>query len=69
MSEVNREVTVIYCSDDDLELYQKKHSFEVNDYGDMVIPPDFKEGKTIVALCDGDIKILNSIGDRLISQY
>ena len=48
MSEVNREVTVIYCSDDDLALYQKKHSFEVNDYGDMVIPQILKKVKLLL---------------------
>ncbi|RHW77535.1 TIGR02922 family protein [Colwellia sp. RSH04] len=68
MSEAKRVVTVIYCSDSDLGLFRKKQSFAVNDFGEMIIPQDFKQGKTIVALCDGDVNILNSIGDRLVSQ-
>jgi hypothetical protein len=35
----------------------------------MIIPDNFKFGKTIVAVCDGNINVINSIGDRLVSGY
>lgn len=69
MSEAKRKVTVIYCCDDDLSLYRKTRSFNLNAYGDMIIPQDFKRGKTIVAVCEGEIDVINSIGDRLIAEF
>jgi uncharacterized protein (TIGR02922 family) len=69
MGEAKRKVTVIYCCDDDLAIYRKTQSFNLNAYGDMIIPQDFKRGKTIVAMCDGDIDIINSVGDKLVDEY
>jgi uncharacterized protein (TIGR02922 family) len=69
MSEAKRKVTVIYCCDDDLSLYRKTRSFNLNAYGDMIIPQDFKRGKTIVAVCDGEINVINSIGDKLVEEF
>ncbi|MFQ3264176.1 MAG: hypothetical protein ACI9U5_000038 [Colwellia sp.] len=69
MSEVKRTVTVIYCCDDDLAMYRKTENFNLNAYGDMVIPHDFERGKIIVAVCDGDIDITNSVGDKLLEEY
>ena len=69
MCEAKRKVTVIYCCDDDLALYRKTQSFNLNAYGDMIIPLDFKRGKTIVAVCDGEIDVINSVGDKLVAEY
>ncbi|KGJ90444.1 TIGR02922 family protein [Colwellia psychrerythraea] len=69
MSEAKRKVTVIYCCDDALELYRKTQSFKLNAYGDMIIPQDFKRGKTIVAVCEGEVDVINIIGDRLVKEY
>lgn len=69
MSEVKKKVTVIYCCDEELTMYRKIQNFKINAYGDMIIPQDFQKGKTIVALCEGEIDILNSDGDKLVSEY
>jgi len=69
MSAAKRKVTIIYCCDNDLAMYRKTQIFNVNAYGDMIIPQDFKRGKTIVAVCDGEINIINSVGDRLVEEY
>ena len=69
MSEAKRKVTVIYCCYDDLAMYRKTQSFNLNAYGDMIIPQDFKRGKTIVAVCEGEVDIINSVGDKLIGEY
>ncbi|WP_232771518.1 TIGR02922 family protein [Colwellia sp. 12G3] len=45
MGEAKRKVTVIYCCDDDLAMYRKTQSFNLNAYGDMIIPQEFKRGK------------------------
>ncbi|GAA0813866.1 hypothetical protein GCM10009111_09850 [Colwellia asteriadis] len=69
MGEAKRTVTVIYCSDGELELFRETQRFALNFYGDMIIPERYKRGKTIVAVCEGEVEILNSIGDRLIAEY
>jgi uncharacterized protein (TIGR02922 family) len=69
MCENTRKVTVIYCCDGELELFRTTQSFNLNEYGDMIIPESFKRGKTIVAVCEGEVEIINSIGDRLVAEY
>ncbi|AAZ27731.1 TIGR02922 family protein [Colwellia psychrerythraea] len=69
MCEAKRKVTVIYCCDNELALYRKTQSFNINAYGDMIIPQEFKRGKTIVAVCEGDIDVINSVGDKLVNEY
>ena len=67
MSTQQRKVTVIYYSDEGLELHQKVKIFEQNNDGRVVISHAFKQGKSIVAVCDGEVEILNKIGDRILS--
>lgn len=67
MSTQQRKVTIIYYRDDGLELHHKVKVFEQNDEGRVIIPPAFKDGKSIIAVCDGEIEILNKIGDRILS--
>ena len=68
MSEAKKKVTVIYCCDNDLAMYRKTQSFNLNAYGDMIIPQDFKRGKTIVAVCEGDVNVINSVGEKLVGE-
>ena len=67
MAALQRKVTIIYYSDGGLELHHKVETFTQNDDGRVVIPPVFKEGKSIIAVCDGEIEILNKVGDRILS--
>jgi len=60
-----RTVTVIYYCDTSLELLHETHDFEQNIHGRVILPEIFKEGKSIIAVCDGEIKILNKLGDRI----
>ena len=69
MSEANRKITVIYCCDNKLELYRETMDVNDNSYGDMVIPKDFRAGKTIVAVCEGEINILNSVDNKLVANF
>ena len=62
-----RKVTIIYYCDDGLELHHKAKTFDQNDEGRVIIPQAFKEGKSIIAVCDGEIEILNKVGDRILS--
>ena len=62
-----RKVTIIYYSDDGLELHHKVKDFDQNMEGRVIIPKSFKEGKSIIAVCDGEIETLNKVGDRILS--
>jgi uncharacterized protein (TIGR02922 family) len=67
MSTLQRKVTIIYYSDEGLELHHKVKIFEQNNDGRVIIPQAFKQGKSIIAVCDGDVEILNKLGDRILS--
>lgn len=62
-----RKVTIIYYQDDGLELHHKVQTFEQNQDGRVIIPQTFKSGKSIIAVCDGEVEILNKVGDRILS--
>lgn len=61
-----RQVTVIYYHVDSLELQHKVATFPENESGRVVISQSFKEGKSIIAVCNGEVEILNKIGDRIL---
>tara|TARA_B110000881_G_C18082703_1_gene274354 strand:+ start:173 stop:382 length:210 start_codon:yes stop_codon:yes gene_type:complete len=69
MCKSNRKITVIYCCDNKLELYRETMNANDNSHGKTVIPEDFSDGKTIVAICEGDVNILNSINDKLVTHF
>ncbi len=60
-------VTIIYYNENCLELNHTVKEYPKNESGRVVIPQEFKEGKSIVAVCLGEITILNKIGDRVMS--
>jgi uncharacterized protein (TIGR02922 family) len=67
-SEIHKTVTVIYYSESSLELLHEIRDFYKAQNGRVVIPESFKRGKSIVAVCDGEVNILNKIGDRILSM-
>lgn len=62
-----RKVTVIYYSDNSLELLHEVETFLQNEQGRVIIPESFKEDKSIIAVCDGEVDIINKVGDRILS--
>jgi uncharacterized protein (TIGR02922 family) len=67
MTTQQRTVTIIYYQDDGLELHHKVKTFAQNDEGRVIIPQSFKDEKSIIAVCDGEVEILNKVGDRILS--
>lgn len=67
MTTLQRQVTIIYYRDDGLELHHKVKTFPQNDEGRVIISQEFKEGKSIIAVCEGEVEILNKVGDRILS--
>jgi uncharacterized protein (TIGR02922 family) len=61
------QVTIIYYQVESLELLHEVKSFPKNQHGRVVLPAEFKKGKSIIAVCEGEITILNKVGDRILS--
>ena len=57
--------TILFYDCNSLELQQETLDLQITNTGRVVIPDEFKEGRSIVAVCDGTVKILNKLGDRL----
>lgn len=64
---IKRTVTVIYYEDGSLELMHDIQTFEKNPTGRVIIPKAYKSNKSIIAVCDGEIQILNKVGERILS--
>lgn len=64
-----KEVTIIYYQDNALELLQSVETFPQHDGGRVEISAEFKQGKSIVAVCEGSVDMLNQFGDRLEFTY
>jgi len=68
MVEVQRRtVTVIYYREGSLELVHDVLDFDENKNGRVIIPESYKEHKSIIAVCNGEVDILNKVGDRILS--
>ena len=61
-----RTVTVIYYDESSLELMHETLEFPQSEGGRVIIPEKFKANKSIVAVCDGEVLMLNKLGDRVI---
>jgi uncharacterized protein (TIGR02922 family) len=60
-------VTIIYYNENCLELKHEIKRYPKNKSGRLIIPDEFKEDKSIIAVCLGEISIINKIGDRILS--
>ena len=59
-------VTIIYYCDSSLELKHQTCNLIKTDSDRIVIPNELKKNKSIIAVCRGEIDILNKVGDRII---
>jgi uncharacterized protein (TIGR02922 family) len=64
-SEKMKEVTIIYYSEQSLELKHSVEFFLQLNNGRVVIPESYKENKSIIAVCEGRVNILNKFGERI----
>jgi len=67
MNKVLTTVTIIYYNENCLELKHEVKRYPKNDTGRLIIPAEFKVDKSILAVCLGEISIINKIGDRILS--
>lgn len=59
-------VTVIYYSDNSLALQHDTKEFTIGPSGRVVLPDDYRKGKSIIAICEGAVNILNKVGERVL---
>lgn len=70
MQEVRSTVTVLYY---DAPVGLVMHNavldnLAVSDAGRVMIPQSFRQGKSIIAVLEGECKILNALGERVYAQ-
>jgi uncharacterized protein (TIGR02922 family) len=61
------QVTIIYYDEQSLELLHLVRYFPKSNNDRVTLSDDFKKGKSIIAVCEGDINIMNKLGDRILS--
>lgn len=61
-----KEVTILYYEIDSLVLKHRVILIEHNRSGRVIIPERLKENFSIIAVIDGDVKVLNTLGQRII---
>jgi len=59
-------ITIIYYCDSSLELKHQVCKAEKSESGRVIIPEEFRKNKSIVAVCNGEVDILNKIGERIL---
>jgi len=57
-------VTIFYYNESTLGVDHQVCQFIQNNDGRVVIPAAFKQGKSIIAVCDGAVNVLNTMGER-----
>lgn len=58
-------VTILYYTCDHIALQSETLELPVTSTGRINIPDEHKEDRTIVAVCRGEVDIINRLGDRL----
>jgi len=59
-------VTLLYYCDNDLMLHHKTIDLPTSDAGRVIIPEHLKLGRSIIAVCEGKVEILNKLGERIM---
>jgi uncharacterized protein (TIGR02922 family) len=60
-----KEVTIIFYGKHSLELKYTVECFPQLKNGRVIIPERYKQDKSIIAVCEGHVNILNSFGERI----
>ncbi|MDG1733037.1 MAG: TIGR02922 family protein [Thalassotalea sp.] len=63
-----RKVSILYYDIQSLELNHSVENFPQRENGRVIISDEFKKNKSIIAVCDGEINVLNKIGDRVSEE-
>ena len=58
--------TLFFYKDSDITLHHETHTLVLSPAGRAIIPSHLKEGRSIIAVCEGEVEVLNKMGDRLL---
>ena len=58
--------TLFFYEDSDITLHHETHTLALSPAGRAIIPAHLKHGRSIIAVCEGKVEVLNKMGDRLI---
>ena len=61
-------VTVIFYQEGSLELQHELVECQHDAQG-IGLPLSYRQDKSIIAVCEGDIHVLDKIGDRILPRY
>jgi len=62
-------VTIFYFDDNDLTIQVRQGYCEVTHSGRVILPKCFKENRQVLAVCEGEVKVLNKAGDRITPYH
>lgn len=62
------DITILFYDDEFLLALKSENILgcKISDSGRVIIPENAKEGKLIVAVLEGSVRVLNSLGDRAL---
>lgn len=63
-------VTVLFYEEPvSLEMHNAVlRDLDISETGRVILPESFRKGRSIIAVLDGECRILNSLGERVYSQ-
>ena len=63
----SKTVTVLFCDEENFLTIKSLvlRDLKASERGRVIIPEDFRVGKTIFAVIEGEVKVLNTLGERL----
>jgi uncharacterized protein (TIGR02922 family) len=59
-------VTVLFYDESDPMVLQRQvfHELRISRNNRVILPDEFRPGRMIIAVLEGDVKVLNKLGDR-----
>ncbi len=58
-------VSILFYTDGEHVLKSETLTIQPSQNGRLIIPDHHKQNRTIVAVCEGEVNIINSLGERL----
>ncbi|MBW8192938.1 TIGR02922 family protein [Neiella marina] len=64
-----KRVTVLYYTESDLRLSDEVLVLNTSSSGRVIIPAEFKQDKQIIAVLEGECRLLNRLGERVFPKH
>ncbi|NRA55826.1 MAG: TIGR02922 family protein [Gammaproteobacteria bacterium] len=60
--------TIIYSCNNSITISHEILNISVEVGKRVIIPDDFKKDKIIIAVCEGEVNVLNTLGERICTD-